>query len=296
MPEDKDPFSFEGVFRFDDVLFEVLAVVVDLSPQVVNEERIGEAVFIVGEGHGLEVQGHLCSTFDISELVSAGRGVAVDVEELGGGSLVLGEVGVVSALVPLLVVIDHVIGLGGEESVQLLVLEDLIEDPDLVHGGLGTSVSDSRESDGGEESQMHFPDQGLVEHKEAEGGVSNQGSGPAVVGSVESGADLIEIVGSSESPLPEVVLEQVVAVLEFVWVPLGLCLLVTAGSMDVGPVVDVDVIETLGWLESQVVVAWSSSSSEVPCWHLGQSSRLLRALGIMGLRERVSKSSSASLY
>jgi hypothetical protein len=277
VPENEDPFCFEGVFCFDDVLFEVLAVVVDFGPEVVNKEWVGETVFIVSEGHGLEVQGHLGSTLDISELVSAGGGVAVHVEEFGGGSLVLGEVGVVSALVPLLIVVNHVVGLRGEEGIQLFVLEDLIENPDFVHGGLSTSVSDSSESDSGEEGQVDFPDQGLVEHEEAEGGVCYQSPGPSVVRSVCSGADLVKVISSSESPFPEVVLEQVVAVLEFVGVSFSLGLLVTAGSVDVCPVVDINVIKPLGWLEPEVVVAWGGGSSEVSEWHLGQSSGLVGA-------------------
>ena len=103
------------------------------------------------------------------------------VEELGRGGLVLREVRVVSAFVPLLVVVDHVVGLRGEELVELVVLEDGVQDVDLVHGWLSTLVSDSCEHGESSEGEMNFPDEGLGEHQEAEGGPSKHNSGPSIV-------------------------------------------------------------------------------------------------------------------
>ena len=127
------------------------------------------------------MEGHGGSSFNISELVLTGCGVAVAVEELGNWGFVLWEVWVFSALVPLLIVVDHVVGLWGEQLAQLLVLEDVVEDPDLIDGWLSTSVSDSGSSCEGEEEEMDFPNESLVEHEEAEGSVGNEGSSPAII-------------------------------------------------------------------------------------------------------------------
>jgi hypothetical protein len=127
------------------------------------------------------VQCHCSSTFYISELVEASCGIAVSVEELGYWCSVLREEGVVSALIPLLVIVDDMVSLRGEEFVQSLVLEDLIQDPDLVNGGFSASVSDSGKSSHCEEGEMNLPDESLVEHEEAEGGVCDETSGPAII-------------------------------------------------------------------------------------------------------------------
>ena len=143
MPEDEDSLGLEDILCLNQVLNGVLTVVSDLSPQVVDEEGLGEVVFIVGEGHGLEVEGHQGAGLNIAELEAPGGGVGVGVEELGNGSAVLGEVCAIAALIPLLIVVEDVVGGGGEELVELLILEDLIEDPDLIDGGLGTLISDA---------------------------------------------------------------------------------------------------------------------------------------------------------
>ncbi len=143
VPENEDSLGLKGVLSLDQVLNGILSVVSNLSPHVVNEERLCEIVFIVGEGHGLEVKSHHGSALNIAKLVASGCCVAVGVEELGNGSAILREISVITALIPLLIVIKNVIGGGGEKLVELLVLEDLIEDPDLVDGGLGALVSDA---------------------------------------------------------------------------------------------------------------------------------------------------------
>ncbi len=199
----------------------VLAVVSDLSPHVVDEEGLGEVVFIVGERHGLEVEGHHGTRFDVAELVATGRGVAISVEVLGNGGAVLGEVRVLATGIPLLIVVNNVVGGRGEKLVELLVLEDLVKNPNLVNGGLSTLVSDSSESGHCEEGKVKLPDEGLVEHQEGESSVSNQGAGPAVIDSVKARVDLVEVVSGTHSPLPEVILEDVVAVGELVRVALS---------------------------------------------------------------------------
>ena len=195
-------------------------------------------------------------------MIASGGSVAVGIEEFSHGCAVLWEVNVVTARVPLLIVIDHVVGLGCEKLCELFVLEDLIKNPHLIDGGLCALISDSSESGEGEEAEVHFPNESLVEHQESESSVCNHGAGPAVVGSVQAGIDLVEVIRCAHSPLPEVVLEDVVAVSELVGVALGLGGFGAVGSVDVGPIVHVLVIKTLRGAESEVVVAWGGGLSE----------------------------------
>jgi hypothetical protein len=60
------------------------------------------------------------------------------------------------------------ISLRSKERGDFLVLEDGIENPDLIDGRLGTSVSDSCCSYKSEESKVHFPDESLIHHQETE--------------------------------------------------------------------------------------------------------------------------------
>lgn len=275
MPENENSLRLKGLLSLDDVLSEVLAVVGNLSPEVVNKERLSEVVFIVGEGHCLEVKSHGGAALNIAELVATSGGVGISVEELGHGGAVLGEISILAAIVPFLIVVDHVVGLGGEELGELLVLEDLIEDVDLVDGRLGALISDASEGGEGEETEVDLPDEGLVEHKEGEAGVGNEGAGPAVVGSVKASVDLIQVISSAHSPLPEIILENVVGVSELVGVALGLACLSTVGAVDGGPVVHVDVVETLRGAEAEVVVAGSSGLSEASHGHGNEASGFL---------------------
>ena len=108
---------------------------------------------------------------------------------------------------------------------------------------------------------MDLPDHSLVEHKESKAGVGEESAGPTVIDSVKTRGNLVEVINSAHSPLPEVVSEEVVAVLILAWVSLSLSGL-WAGSINVGPEVNIDVIEALGRSKSQVVVAWSSGFAE----------------------------------
>ena len=261
VPEDEDSLGLEDILSLNEMLNRVLSIVSDLGPHVVDEEGLGEVVFIVGEGHGLEVEGHHGAGLNIAELVATGGRVAVGVEELGDGGAVLGEVWVLAALIPLLIVIEDVIGGRGEKLVELLILEDLIEDPDLIDGGLSTLISDAGSGHKREKEEMDLPNGCLVEHQEGEAGIGEQSAGPTVIYSVEAGANLIEVINSAGSPLPEVVSEEVVAVLILVGVSLSLSGL-WAGSVDARPEVDIDVVEALRRSESQVVMAWGSGLAE----------------------------------
>jgi hypothetical protein len=78
---------------------------------------------------------------------------------------------------------------------------------------------------------------------------------------VKAGGNLIEVINSASSPLPEIVSEEIVAELILAWVSLSLSGL-WAGSINVGPEVNIDVVEALRRSKSQVVVTWSSGLTE----------------------------------
>jgi len=209
------------------------------------------------------VEGHHSSGLDVAELVSASGGVSVSVKEFGHVGSVLREVRVVKALIPLLVVVNNVVGLLGEQLAQSLVLEDGVKYPDLIDGWLSTLVSDSSSSGETEEGEVDLPEEGLVGHHEGETGPSDEGTSPAIVGSVKSLRDLVKIVSSAHSPFPVVVLEDIVAVLELRWVSLGFVTVFRIGSVEVGPPVVVHIIVALRRSKSHVVVARGSIASEI---------------------------------
>jgi hypothetical protein len=57
------------------------------------------------------MEGHHCSAFHIAELEPAGRSVHVNIEKLRYRGSVFGEIGICKAFLPLLVVINNVVGL-----------------------------------------------------------------------------------------------------------------------------------------------------------------------------------------
>ena len=83
VPEDKDFLALQGVLRLVDMLGEVLAVVGDLGPHVIDKERLGEVVFVIRIRHGLEVERHGRTALHVSNLILSNCRVAVGVEELG---------------------------------------------------------------------------------------------------------------------------------------------------------------------------------------------------------------------
>ena len=100
---------------------------------------------------------------------------------------------------------------------------------------------------------MDLPDQGLVEHQEGKAGIGKESASPTVVHSVQTSTDLVKVVDSAGSPLPEVVSEEVVAVLEFVGISLGAAG-IGARGINVRPEVHILVVQALRGAESQVVV------------------------------------------
>jgi len=57
---------------------------------------------------------------------------------------------------------------------------------------------------------MDFPDSRLREHHEAETGVGGESLSPSIVGSVETGADLVDVISTTHAPLDHVIAEEVV--------------------------------------------------------------------------------------
>ena len=214
MPWNEDSLGLEDILGLDNGLGEGLSVVDNLSVHIIDKIWLGEVVLAVGVWHCLEVQGHHGTRFNISELVHTSGSVAVSIEEFGRGSSIFWEVWAASSLVELLIEINNVIGLWGEEFTQLLVGEDGVENVDLINGWLSSLISDSSEGSEGEEGEMDLPDEGLGGHQEGEGGVADEASGPSIVGSVESSSDLVEIVSGSQSHLPVIIFENVGAIFE----------------------------------------------------------------------------------
>ena len=122
---------------------------------------------------------------------------------------------------------------------------------------------------------MDLPNHSLVEHQESEASVGEESAGPSVVNSVKARTNLVEVVNSAHSPLPEVVSEDVVAILILVRISLSLVRL-RAWGIDVRPEVDINIIESLRRSESQVVVAWSSCLAETTCLSSNKASCILK--------------------
>ena len=269
MPWNEYGLGFEGVGLGNKCLGEDVALVGDLGHHVVDEEGLREVVLIVRVGHGLELDGHGGAGLDVADLVHARGRIAVRVEEFGHGRLVLREF-LVAAVVELLVVVDHVVGLGREELTNLLVLEDGVQDQDLVHGWLGALVSDPSQRGQREEGEVDFPDEGLGDHDEAESTVCDQAPSPAVIRSVESRARLPQVVACAHHPLVLYVLEDIVAVFEVGRVAVSLLWLEASGSPKDGLVIiEVVAINASGWLESLVVPAGIESGATAGLAGLG---------------------------
>ena len=269
MPWNENSLGLEGLGLGDEGLSEDVALVGHLGLHVVDQVRLREVVFVVRVWHRLEGQGHGGARLDVAELVHARGRIAVNVEELRNSGLILWEL-LVAARVELLIIVNNVVGLWGEQGADLLVLENGVENQDLVHGWLGSLVSDSGERGHREESEVDFPDQGLRHHHEAEPAVSNQAPGPAVIRSVQPGSSLPQVVTGAHSPLIFHGLEDIVAVFEVVGVAVGLPGLVTLWSpKDSLVIIEVVAVSAPGWLEPLVIPAWIESGATTGLAWLG---------------------------
>ena len=169
----------------------VFSLVINLCPHIVHHEWLSEVVFIVWEWHCFEMKSHHCSCLNISKLVFTSSGVWVYIEEFSHRCSVFREIWVIESLIPLLIVINDMISFRSEQFIELFILKDLIKNPNLVHCWLCSLVSNSCKSGQCEKTEVNFPNEGLVQHQKCEWSIANQGSGPAIVWSVQSIVDLI---------------------------------------------------------------------------------------------------------
>lgn len=163
---------------------------------------------------------------------------------------------------------------GAEVSSELLVGEDSVEHVDLVNSRLVSLVSDSGGESEGSSSEVDFPDQSLRSHHEGEGRVTEEASGPSVVGSTEVLSNLVNVISSSHSPFKVVVSEDVVRVGEGRGVVVGLSRLRSI-SINVVSFVNVNTVRSLGGRLSHVVVSGRSVTSEGTLGDSKQVSSLL---------------------
>jgi len=256
VPQNENSLAPEGVLSLDDVLGKVLAIVADFSPHVVDEEWLREVEFVVRVRHGLEVQRHGGTTLDIADLVAACGSVAVHIEELSDLLAVLREHRVRAALLPLLVEVHNVVGLGRENTTKFFVGEHLIKNKDFIDSRLGTLVSDAGSGDKSSRSEMELPERGVCEHHEGETTISDKSLSPHVVGAVKAGANLIKVVTSTHAPFPVVSVHNVGNVRELGGVTLSFDVLSSVGTVIRGRSTDVVTVNTAGRLEAHVVIAW----------------------------------------
>lgn len=200
------------------------------------------------------MKSHGCSTFEVSKFVVSGSGVTVFVEELGYWCSVLGEVCVTAVGFPFLIVIDNVIGLRWEEFTELFILENLIENVNFINSRFGTLVSNTGQQAHGEEAKVNFPDESLTSHHETESAPCSQSATPSIVGSMKSMSNLVKVISSTHSPFPVIVSEHVIA--ERMWgrISVGLTRF-SHGSDDIWVLTNINVVSTMRWSESQIVMS-----------------------------------------
>jgi len=267
VPQHEDALGLKVLLSFHNVLSEVLSIMRDFGPHVVDHEGLREVVLVVAERHSFEMQGHHGSALNVAKFIAALSSVHVHVKELGHGGSVLREVGVSETLLPLLIVVNHVVGLGAENLVELLVFENSVEDGDFVDAGLGSLIANASSSYHGESGEMDLPDRCLSEHHEGESSPGKEAAGPCVVAAVETGGSCENIVSCAHTPFVVIVSEDVVVILEGLGVAVGFVVFGTTGGVDVGSVWHVHVINSIAGLKAQIVEAGVSVLTVVASRH-----------------------------
>ena len=218
MPGYEDPLAHQRVLSLNNILSKVLAIVRHLSPHIVDEERLGEVVFVVRERHSFEVERHCGTALNIANLVAARGRVAVNIEELGNILSVLGEERVVASLFPLLVVVHDVVGFRSEKTTEPFVGKDRIKHKDFIDAWLSTSISDTGSSDQSCGDEVDFPKGSMREHHEGEATISDQSLGPHVIRAMKTRSDLVEVVSGTNAPFPVVSVHHVSHIGELRWI------------------------------------------------------------------------------
>lgn len=166
-----------------------------------------------------------------------------------------------------------------EKCAELLILEDGIKDENFINCWFSTFISDSCQSSKGEECEVDFPDHSLGHHEETEACVAKQSPGPSIIWSMESMHNLMEIVITSQWPFSEIVLENIIRVVEGIWVAVGLFSFSSiSSSEDSLIIIEVVSISAVGWLKSFIVetlIGWFSSTSWAWSWLWGSTEESL---------------------
>ena len=118
---------------------------------------------------------------------------------------------------------------------------------------------------------MNFPEWGLREHHEAETNPTGKETSPCIIAAVKSGTNLVNVISASEPPFHIIVSKDVIGVLEFGWVSLGLDWFVIWTVQHCEGVV-IEVVVALGGLVSQVVELWVGILAESAHSVVGQHS------------------------
>ena len=111
----------------------VLSIFLDFNKKVIDEEGVGVPVLVSGVGHSLEVGGDNSTGFEVAELVEAGSGVGVRVEELSESGSEFGEVRVIKALVVFHVHVNDVVSIELEELADDFVFKKKISQPTIYY-------------------------------------------------------------------------------------------------------------------------------------------------------------------
>ena len=174
-------------------------------------------------------------------------------------------------MLPLLIVVNDVIGVGSKERSNFLILEDSIKEPDFIKMRFHAFITNTGEEGHEAANEVNFPQGSLREHHEGSANPSHKTTGPHIVGTVKSAAHLVNVITSTEAPFEVVVSENVVAELERVGVAVGLdWFIVSTVVHSIGVIVKM--IIALGRFETQVVVRGIGVLTEASNLVVGQHS------------------------
>ena len=89
----------------------VLAFMIDLYHEVIDQEGVGVPVLVGRVRHGFEMSSDYGSSFQISKFIESGGGVGVSVEKFSQTGSVLREIRVFNTLVVFHIHINHMVGI-----------------------------------------------------------------------------------------------------------------------------------------------------------------------------------------
>lgn len=125
------------------MLCEVFSIMRNLGPHVVDHEWLSKVEFVMRVRHSLEMKCHHGTALHISKLVASNSCIAISIEESCKSCSVFGEVWVIEALLPFLIVVNDMVSFWRKEFSEFFVLEYLIENPDFIHVRFSALVPNS---------------------------------------------------------------------------------------------------------------------------------------------------------